>query len=432
MDPRGHVGTNRVAGSLITVALLMAALPAHAAFGNGIRVGGAEGRLHPFVELELRYDSNVASYYQPAQTFGGDLILHVRPGLLLNVPGDTVAVDLRAMLDWAQYFGMKDTVTRDLSNLFATVSLGVGFNRRGQLGLEIDEKFARSNQPTVYSIATGIISNYNDLSLSAPWRPGGGALSVTLSGDWAIESFEAFKPAQVCSTTTGSPFCVPDHLADLGYNNLGVGLGVNWKFLPKTSALLDLSWFDRVPNSTLYSIAGTGMRAQAGASGLITTHLAATLKGGYGTTLGLTLDPAAVPQADLSRFGTWLALVSAEWIPSSLSTLKLTWNHDLGFDPGTTWALYTSNHVSLEGKSKLNSVLAAAVLVDWALLDYRDAAKSTSNVITARPSLQAELSRWMMLELAYQYTDRTTDAANAPPGWKYSKHEAWLRAVVIY
>ncbi len=427
---------NRVAGRLMTAALLMAALPAQASFGNGIRVGGAEGRLHPFVELELRYDSYVAAYYQPAQT-SGDLILHVRPGLLLNVPGDTVAVDLRAMLDWAQYFGLQDSPSKvvsskDLSNLFATVSLGVGFNRRGQLGLEIDERFARSNRPAVYSIAAGIISNYNDLSLSVPWRPGGGALTVSVGGDWALESFEAFKSGQICSSSTVNPYCDSIYLSKLGYSNLGASLGVNWKFLPKTAALLDLSWFDRVPNSALYSIAGTGMRAQAGVTGLVTTHLAATLKGGYGTTLGLTLDPGAVPQADLSRFGTWLALVSAEWIPSSLSNLKLTWNHDLGFDPGTTWALYTITRVSLEGKSKLNSVLSAAVFVDWALLTYRDAAKTSSNVITARPSLQADLTRWLMLELAYQYTDRTTDAADAPPGWKYSKHEAWLRGVVTY
>jgi hypothetical protein len=348
-----------------------------------------------------------------------------------------VAVDLRAMLDWAQYFGLQDTSTtvvstRDLSNLFATVSLGVGINRKGQVGLELDERFARSNRPTVYSIATGIISNYNDVSLSVPWRPGGGALAVTLGGDWAIESFETFKSGQLCATTTGNPFCNPAYLSKLGYSNLGAGLGLNWKFLPKTAALLDLSWFDRIPNSTLYSIAGTGMRAQAGATGLVTTHLAATLKGGYGTTLGLTLDPLAIPQADLSRFGTWLALISAEWIPSSLSTLKLTYNHDLGFDPGTTWALYTVNHVTLEGKSKFNGLLTGAVVADYALLSYRDPATSTSNILTVKPSLQADLTRWLMLELAYQYTDRTTDAASPPPGWKYTRHEVWLRGVVTY
>jgi hypothetical protein len=425
---------NRLARRLMMAALLLASLPAQAAFGNGIRVGGSDGRLHPFVELELRYDSDVASFYVPTAQFSGDLILHVRPGLQLNVPGDTVALDLRAMLDWAQYFGLQDksanvVSTRDLSNLFASVSLGVGFNRRGQVGLEIDERFARSNRPTAYSVATGIISNYNDLNLSVPWRPGGGAFTVTAAGDWAIESFEPFKAGQYCGPASTNPYCNSAYLSKLGYNNVGVGLGLNWKFLPKTAALIDLSWFDRIPNSTALSIAGTGMRAQAGATGLVTTHLAATVKGGYGTTL--TLDTTA-PSVDLTRFGTWLALVSAEWIPSSFSTLKLTYNHDFGFDPGTVWSLYTINHVTLEGKSKFNNLLQGAVTADYALLSYRDPASSTSNILTVKPALQAELSRWLMLELAYQYTDRTTTAPAPPPGWKYTRHEVWLRGVVTY
>jgi hypothetical protein len=423
---------NRLVGRLLVVALLVMALPAQAAFGNGIRVGGTEGRLHPFLDMELRYDSNVATFYQPVYKLGGDLILHVRPGLQLNVPGETVAVDLRAALDWAQYFGLEDAETKDLSNLFATVSLGVGFNRKGQVALEVDEKFTRSNQPAVYSIATGIISNYNDLTLSVPWRPGGGALSVTAAGDWSIESFDAYKSALVCGPSTGNPYCDPAYLGDLGYSNLGFSLGANWKFLPKTAALVEISWFDRIPNSTLYSIAGTGMRAQLGATGLVTSHLAATAKAGYGTTLDLTLAPTATPQADLSRFGTWLAQVSAEWIPSSLASVKLSYNHDLGFDPGTTWALYTNSHVSLEGKIRFNSLLSAAVLGDWASLGYRDPATTTSKVLMVKPSVQAEMSRWLLLELAYQYTDRSTDAYIPPPGWAYRKNEVWLRGVVTY
>jgi hypothetical protein len=413
-------------------ALLLAAAPAQAqaGFGDGIRVGGTEGRLHPFVELELRYDTNVASFYAPAAK-AGDLILHARPGLQLSVPGENVAVELLARLDWAQYFGLKETATRDLSFLYADVSLGVGFNRKGQVGLELDEKFVRSNQPSVYSIASGIVSNWNDFSLAVPWRPGGGALVVTATGDWTIESFDSYKSGLVCNPTV-NPYCNPGYLADLGYNNIGATLGINWKFLPKTAALLDLSWFDRIPNSNLYSIAGTGLRAQAGVTGLVTAHLAATLKAGYGTTLGLSLDAAATPQPDLSTFGTWLALASLEWIPTTFTSLKLTFNHDLGMDPGTTWALYTNTHLTLEGKSRLNSLLGVSLTGDWAMLGYRDAASTTSQVLTIKPAVQADLTRWLMLELAYQFTDRTTDLAVPPPGWKYTKQEVWLRGVVTY
>jgi hypothetical protein len=418
--------------SVALALLLLSAVPAQAqaGFGDGIRVGGTEGRLHPFVELELRYDSNVATFYDPAATAGsGDLILHVRPGLQLTVPGENVAVELLARLDWAQYFGLKDPATKDLSFLYADVSLGVGFNRKGQLGLELDEKFVRSNQPAVYSVATGVVSNWNDFALAVPWRPGGGALVVTAAGDWTVESFDSYKTGQVC-TTAGNPFCSSAYLADLGYNNIGASLGVNWRFLPKTAALLDLSWFDRIPNSYVYSIGGSGLRAQAGVTGLVTSHLAATLKAGYGTTLDLKLDPASGPTP--SSFGTWLALASLEWIPSAFTSLKLTFNHDLGFDPGTTWALYTNNHLSLEGKSKLNSLLGVSLTGDWFRLDYRDAASTTSQIFIVRPAVQADLTRWLMLELAYQFTDRNTDLAAPPPGWKFTKQEVWLRGVVTY
>jgi hypothetical protein len=419
----------RMMGRLLVVALLLAAAPAHATLGNGIRVGGSDGRLHPFLELELRYDSNAVIFYQPTATHGGDLILHVRPGLLLSVPGDTVAVDLRAALDWSQYFGASDTASQDLSALFASVSLGVGFNRKGQVGLELDEKFARSNQPTAYAASSGVISNYNDLAVKVPWRPGGGALTLSLNGGWSIESFEAYKDYEVCTAGDPNPFCNSANLADLGYNNVTLGLGVNWKFLPKTAALFDLAWFKRIPNSTARSLEATGLRVQAGVTGLVTTHLAATVKAGYGTTLDQKIDPPAVAPASL---GTWMATVSAEWIPSPFSTLKLTWTHDLGIDPGTTYALYTANHVTLEGKSKFNSMLAGAVSADYAVLSYRDLTKSASTVVTVKPALQAELARWLMLELAYQYTDRSTDLTVAPPGWKYSKSEIWLRGVVTY
>ena len=97
----------------------------------------------------------------------------------------------------------------------------------------------------------------NKLSLAVPWRPGGGAMTATLSGDWTVESFDAFKSATYCSVA-GNPYCNSAYLSDLGYNNIGLAGGLNWRFLPKTSALLDVSWFNRVPNSTLYSIGGTG------------------------------------------------------------------------------------------------------------------------------------------------------------------------------
>ena len=67
--------------ALAALAMLAVATAAQASPGNGIRMGGTAARLHPFLELESRYDSNIAFSDQGRQQAGW--ILHVRPGLSL-------------------------------------------------------------------------------------------------------------------------------------------------------------------------------------------------------------------------------------------------------------------------------------------------------------------------------------------------------------
>ena len=100
--------------ALSAVGAIALAFAAQAAPGDGVRLGGAEARLHPFIDLETRYDSNVN--YTPANKAIADLILHVRPGLELQAPGDVAAVEFAGALDWAQYMGI-DGDTKGLSNL---------------------------------------------------------------------------------------------------------------------------------------------------------------------------------------------------------------------------------------------------------------------------------------------------------------------------
>lgn len=125
---------------LLAALLALAPAAAGASAGNGIRLGGSEGRLHPYLELEGRWDSNV--YYTGASSVS-DLILHVRPGFKLGVPGDLVSVDLDADLDWAQYLGVEDSATTDLSRAYGATTLGLAVNRHGIFGLELDNKFVR-------------------------------------------------------------------------------------------------------------------------------------------------------------------------------------------------------------------------------------------------------------------------------------------------
>lgn len=391
----------------VAVLLLGSSTPALAGAGNGIRFGGSEGRLHPFLELEVRYDSN--AYATEAGAKVADVIVHVRPGLQLSIPGETTAVDFKGALDWAQYLGMDDPGSKDLSNLYADAQLGIGINRNGTLGLELEDTFRRSNRPQALSFATGTISNYNLLALKAPWKPGGGALTLNVNGGWAMETYET-----VLSTNCPGldPAC---NVSKLGYNELRAGAGAAWKFLPRTSALFDFGYFKRMPNdTTVVALDPGGYRVTAGVTGLVTPHLGATVKAGYGSTTGVT-----------PTLGTFLATVEGEWIPSETASVKLGYGHDLGVDPGLQ---YTSNRLSLAARQLMAGRYTLAFSASYDNLAFQGG--GNTDILRASPSLGVDVTRWLKMELAYAYTDRASSSAGAASD--YTKNEAWLKATCTY
>src|ERR1700750_781548 len=77
---------------------------------NGIRVG--PGRLHPYFDLEGRYDS--AAVYVPVDPLNpaagvelkGDILMHFRPGFRLDVPGTDLTFGFNAYYDYVWYTGL--------------------------------------------------------------------------------------------------------------------------------------------------------------------------------------------------------------------------------------------------------------------------------------------------------------------------------------
>src|SRR5688500_12814828 len=97
---RGH----RLA-ALIGLCTLTPAMGQAQSAGNGIKVG--EGRLHPFLETELRLDT-AAGFFRgrgPVATLQPELIFHLKPGARLELSGANVDVNANAYLDWVQYTG---------------------------------------------------------------------------------------------------------------------------------------------------------------------------------------------------------------------------------------------------------------------------------------------------------------------------------------
>jgi hypothetical protein len=409
---------------------LLAAAPARAGIGDGIRLGSGEGVLHPFVEVSAKYDTNV---YATANDSQGDLSFHFRPGLRLSVPGEMIAIDGTAAVERVQYLGLGDE-TAKISSWWGDAGLRLSVNPKGRVAFELRDAFRRSNEAQAASLSTPVLSNYNMLSATVPFMPGGGALVFALGADWAIEAYEPLAGDGFCAATGSlatDPSCDSEALKKLGYNDIQGRGSVIWKFLPRTQATLDVGYSKRIPNETDPAVVGYSpevgtLRVLAGLSGLVTTQFGATIRAGYGATSG-----------DEADYGTWLATVEAEWIPVAEASVKLAYSHGIGTEPGAAYAVYSVNRASVDGQYKVARRYTAKLGARYDMLAYQVTGNdSTAAILTVAPALSAEVTKWLHADLGYTFTKRATDykvaGATEPATFDYSRSAVFLRASVIY
>lgn len=402
--------------AVAALAALALGAVAQASPGNGIRMGGSAARLRPYLELEGRYDTNLAFSEQGQKQAGW--ILHLRPGLTLESQSDPAAVTLDASADYAQYVGANS----DLSRIYGEAQLGVGLNRRGEIGLELTDAFRRSRQTQVLTLGGAVIANVNDLELSLPWRPGGGAFVTTVSGGWVLQTFEPFVKGRLCAAD--DPRCDPAQLSHLDYNDVSGRLELRWRFLPKTAALVQGEYWKRLATDTAVGGKVSGWRATGGLAGLFTAHLAGTVKAGWSSV-------SATP----SSTSTWFANVEGEWIPVDTARVKLGYLHDGAADPGVGGD-YSGHRVYADGRLLLGGRYTAQLSLEYERRDYQDnGLVRSADLVAASPTIEAEVTRWLRVAAGAAYTRRTsrlTAAAPNLPGFKFDKTELFLRARGTY
>lgn len=402
--------------ALAAATALSLAFAAQAAPGNGIRLGGSDARLHPFLDLEIRYDSNVS--FTSANQAVGDVILHFRPGLELKAPGELAAMEFSGSLDWAQYTGAeKDTTS--LSKLYANASLAAAFNRSGIVSPRIDNTFARQVSTTSLAAAsTAVVSNQNTLSVSVPWKPGGGALVLAANGQWLVESFEKYQDLPAGG------------LSNLGYNQYRGGGELQWRFLPRTSGLLQAGYYSRVPNASNAPGNATGYDVMAGVTGLMTPRIAATAKAGFGGTSSKDVTGAGgVVLLEGKTASSFLADLAAEWLPADTISVKLGYTRTLGLDP--TVSAYTADGVNGGFKVKLAERFAFRAGVRWDHLEFSNVDGASTDFLRIDPAIDGQFGRWLNVGLGYVYSTRAAAwRTGAPPD--YAKNEAYLKVGFTY
>lgn len=268
-------------------AVVLGVVLASTAFGQvakapGLKVG--EGRLHPFFEVDGRFDSLVGYFTRDTSgqpVASSEFILHFRPGLKFDLDTPSTFVGFNGAGEGLWYTGLLSPSSTTLSRIQANVALDTKFNRDGAVEFDLGDNLVRSDRTQNPALGVGAISLFNNLYLAAPIHPGGRALEVTPKVSWGVEFFEALQPGLVPGCAPGQLSCDPATVSQSNYSNLNFGLNGRWKFLPKTAVIADVNadWRMYFSNSAASKVL---FRAQVGLAGLISPRIAVTLLAGYG------------------------------------------------------------------------------------------------------------------------------------------------------
>lgn len=375
----------------------------------GIKLG--EGRLHPFLGVDGRFDSLVGYFglADGAPQPSSDLILTFRPGLRFDLSNDSNQVAFDGMAEYLWYTGLMAPSATQLSRLQANVGIDARFNRDGAVEVQLSDRVARSEATLNPVAGVGLISLYNTARLAVPIHSGGRAIEVTPSVAFTVEFFDPLLTGFIQGCVETDSTCNPALVSQMNYGNLTAGLAVRWKFLPKTAIALDTSFDQRIYFAG-ENLPGRVLRAQLGLVGLLSPRISVTLLGGYGVNFDADLHTPII-QAELA------------YLPSD--TAKLAVGYVRTIQPVSVLGSFIDDRGFVTGSLRVAGgrvVLAAQAAIDY----FWYFAPSLRNDLTlsgsAGPSFV--VASWLDVSASYRLTVR--NSTSAVSNINFLRHEAML------
>lgn len=373
---------------------LLASVPAAAqpiGGENGIKVG--EGRLHPYVDLDLRFDSAALAH---AGALYGDMVNHVRPGFRLEVPGSNLFLQLAANADYVWYTGMITSTSARASHLEGGMNLDLAFNQAGAVEFRVQDQFARTERSTNPLVSTGVISLFNEARVAMPIHPGGHALEITPGASFTVEYFDPLIPSRLAGDT-----------GQFNYTELGFQLNGRYRFLPKTALVVDADF--AMP--TFRTGTELLLNASAGISGLLSQKVAVVAKAGWG-------------HAFTTEDSTFVGHLELAYLASQTATAKIGYMRTL--QPVANLRTFRDDRVYTEARALLGGRLTLHAYGGLDFIDYAgDAGVDTNVRLDLGPEFQ--FTRWLMGAAGYVLTLRSS-TVTVP----YTRHEAYARFTLAY
>lgn len=415
------------------MALLLSVLVSTSAYAQvakapGVKIG--EGRLHPYFELDGRYDSLVGYFSRDAAgnpISSGEIIFHARPGLKFELDNPSTLVNFNGAGEYLWYTGLLSPGSVGLSRFQANVGLDTKFNRDGPAEVQLGDNLVRSDRTQNPAAGVGVISLFNNVYLAVPVHPGGRALEVTPKVAWSVEFFEPLLNGPVQGCAAGDVTCTPSLVSQMNYSTVNFGLNGRWKFLPKTAVILDanLDWRTYFTGAGTTNPLATILRVQAGLAGLISPRIAVTLLVGYGGELSAGTIHTVIGTAEFSYTVTEQSRIAIGYSRNAVPVSAIgTMMDDRG---------YIRGGVGLMGGRLL---LNAQVSADYFTFLGRPSAAGVPNAVrndflisgTVGPTFT--VTSWFDISAAYTLGYRSSSVTVRSVN--FVRHEAMLRLAFHY
>jgi hypothetical protein len=379
--------------------------------GNGIKVG--EGRLHPFLGLDLRYDS-AAGFFGTNDQLQPEIIAHIMPGLRLQVPGSDFDLNLDGRLDYVRYTGWLSSGSQNASRLQASADLTTAIHKNGSMELDLADHFFRSDRTSNLAVGVGVLSLYNDVHAGVPVRPGGGALEITPAIDYDVELFQSISAIATPNCT--DPICDPTQVPSMNYQTVRPALEGRWKFLPKTAVLVEARMDFRS-----YINGGANPPAQllkvwAGLAGLITPKLAGTIKAGYSQDFGSSAVHTILAQLELNFLMT--------------ETTHIKFGGIRETQPVPVYGTYADTRGYVDASILLGGRLTLRNVDSIDYVTFYSGSGRHDTIFSVDLGPEYQFARWLSGRVGYILTSRSSNLAIS--SINFTRHEALIQVMFTY
>jgi hypothetical protein len=293
--------------------------------GKGISLGDA--KLHLGAKLETGYDTNVGASNVPV----GDVVLHIIPQLHLTLSSDKVGLDIAGYADVVRYFGVQKSYTTDYSAVWGAADVAAVFNPAGKVIFTLNDKFRRNADPRA-DIPGTYNATSNDSGAILTFKPGGGALAMSLAYDFALLVYDQSV-----------------NISGADYYSHRPSFDLRWKFFPKTAFTFNFnSDITRYPNAmgtytnsdgsktTFYNEPVNIIRATVGLVGNLSQNFSLVVLAGYGNTLADGPD----------NYQSVIGMVELKYMATRSTKLSLGYRRDV--TPASYFSYYGFDRVYLE------------------------------------------------------------------------------------